>query len=241
MTEEELFEAARHIRDASDRAAYLERVCAADPALRRRVEALLRSHSDAGGFLQKPAVEAGVTYSDVPGGWTNPVSLRMQARGSLAEGPGTRIGPYKLLQLLGEGGMGAVYLAEQEQPVKRRVALKIIKADQELDAHDAAGETDQDRGQGGSPREVHQLSVGGSRRPEEAVRPDSRAERPVESGLCLGLRLAAPTNGSESRRQAFVVRRAGRFRRMSPRGASRGVGSGRDGVGSGSVVWRKSL
>src|SRR5262249_11831949 len=51
----------------------------------------------------------------------------------VVEGPGSRIGPYKLLQLLGEGGMGTVYLAEQEEPVKRRVALKIIKAGLDTD------------------------------------------------------------------------------------------------------------
>jgi serine/threonine protein kinase/tetratricopeptide (TPR) repeat protein len=69
----------------------------------------------------KPAVD---TSDDIaPGQWIDPDTLPRAK-----EGPGTRIGPYKLLQLLGEGGMGAVYMAEQEEPVKRRVALKIIKA-----------------------------------------------------------------------------------------------------------------
>jgi serine/threonine protein kinase/tetratricopeptide (TPR) repeat protein len=123
MTEEELFEAARHMRDAADRAAYLDHACAADPALRRRVEALLRSHSEGGSFLKQPALEEGATGDAVSGRWVDPADLPRPA-----EGPGSRIGPYKLLQQLGEGGMGVVFLAEQEQPVKRRVALKIIKA-----------------------------------------------------------------------------------------------------------------
>src|SRR5262249_21362235 len=54
----------------------------------------------------------------------------------LAEGPGTRVGPYKLLQQIGEGGMGVVYMAEQEQPVRRKVALKIIKPG--MDSHQVA-------------------------------------------------------------------------------------------------------
>ena len=67
---------------------------------------------------------AAVSTDDVPPTrWTAPL-----AAPPIPEGPGARIGPYRLLQLLGEGGMGAVFLAEQEQPVKRRVALKIIKA-----------------------------------------------------------------------------------------------------------------
>src|SRR5215467_12522676 len=123
MTEEELFEAARHIRDASEQAAYLDRACVSDPAMRQRVEALLRSDAEASGFLEEPVVQEETTGDVVPGRWIDPAEPRR-----LTEGPGTRIGPYKLLQLLGEGGMGAVFLAEQEEPVKRRVALKIIKA-----------------------------------------------------------------------------------------------------------------
>jgi WD40 repeat protein/serine/threonine protein kinase len=129
MTEEELFEAARHIRDTSDRAAYLERACGADLALRQRVEALLRSHADAGRFLEEPAVDpSAVTRDDDSGRRVASAGLPVQSEYLPAEGLGSRIGPYKLLQLLGEGGMGTVFLAEQEQPVKRRVALKIIKA-----------------------------------------------------------------------------------------------------------------
>src|SRR4051794_31420906 len=93
--------------EAADRAAYLDEACGPDAALRAEVEGLLHALDQAGGFLRRP----GVTTPERPP----------------AEGPGTRVGPYKLLQQLGEGGMGAVYLAEQTEPVKRKVAVKIIK------------------------------------------------------------------------------------------------------------------
>jgi serine/threonine protein kinase len=96
---------------ADARAAYLAEVCAADPGLRARIEALLRAHDRAGHLLDRPPADAGRT-----GAYTPP-----------AERPGAVIGPYKLLQEIGEGGMGTVFMAEQQEPVKRLVALKLIK------------------------------------------------------------------------------------------------------------------
>ena len=97
---------------ADGRGAYLDRACAGDEKLRQRVEALLRTHDHAGDFLeQSPQREA---LGAVPGA-------------AIGERPGDRIGRYKLLQQIGEGGCGVVYMAEQEEPVRRRVALKIIK------------------------------------------------------------------------------------------------------------------
>jgi serine/threonine protein kinase/WD40 repeat protein len=93
------------------RAAYLQEACGGDAALRRRVEALLRAHETAGTFMDSPAV----------------ASREEPAGVKLAEQPGDRIGRYKLLQQIGEGGCGVVYMAEQEEPVHRRVALKVIK------------------------------------------------------------------------------------------------------------------
>ena len=92
--------------------------------------------------------------------------------------------------------------------------LVLPQADPELDADDAAGEADQDRGQGGSRTpstslfQLAEVAV-----PAAAVRRDTEADRPAAAGVCLGLRLAAPTNGSASRRRASAVRRAGRRRR----------------------------
>src|SRR5712692_4598910 len=92
-------------------AEYLDQACGRNPELRARVEALLQAHEEASGFLQEPAGSPAATFDEPP----------------LTEGPGTRIGPYKLLQQIGEGGMGVVYVAEQQQPVRRKVALKVIK------------------------------------------------------------------------------------------------------------------
>src|SRR5262249_51580052 len=90
---------------------YLDQACRGRPALRSRVEALLRAHGEAGSFLQE-APGSSVATADAP---------------ALAESPGTVIGPYKLLEPIGEGGFGIVFLAEQTQPVRRKVALKVLK------------------------------------------------------------------------------------------------------------------
>ncbi len=91
-------------------AAFLDQACGKDTELRGRVENLLRAHHKAGNFLGGLSPE-GETV-DLP---------------QMTEDLGTQIGPYKLLQSIGEGGMGVVYMAEQTTPVERRVALKIIK------------------------------------------------------------------------------------------------------------------
>jgi serine/threonine protein kinase len=123
MTEEELFAAALE-KHATDRAAFLDHACAADAGLRGRVEALLRSHEQAGSFLDQPAAPD-VTGDEPAGRWIgSPSELGNRPR---PERPGSRVGPYKLLQQIGEGGMGTVWMAEQQEPVRRRVALKVIK------------------------------------------------------------------------------------------------------------------
>src|SRR5262245_42962264 len=90
---------------------FLDRACAGDQELRKRVEVLLRAHDQANSMLDAAAV-APVATIDEP----------------CRERPGTVIGPYKLLEQIGEGGMGAVWMAQQTEPVKRLVALKLIKA-----------------------------------------------------------------------------------------------------------------
>ena len=97
-----------------ERAAYLDQACAGDAALRKQVEALLQAHEQAEGFLDAP-----------PAGLDFKRTVRVEI--SPTEKPGDKIGRYKLLQQIGEGGCGVVYMAEQEAPVRRRVALKVIK------------------------------------------------------------------------------------------------------------------
>ncbi len=109
MTEEALFHAARAV-PPDQRAAYLADHCP-DPEMRRRVEDLLAAHDCPGGPLDTPATSVYAPSVAVGG-----------------EAPGTRIGPYKLLQRIGEGGMGEVWMAEQDHPVRRRVAVKVVKA-----------------------------------------------------------------------------------------------------------------
>jgi serine/threonine protein kinase len=117
MNEETIFQLALE-KASGERASLLDGACAGDLELRQRVESLLQAHEQPGSFLAKPA-EGVATLADP--------SKAGNSQSAIGEGPGTRIGPYKLLQRLGEGGMGVVYLAEQERPVRRRVALKIIK------------------------------------------------------------------------------------------------------------------
>jgi len=100
---ETIFHAACSRPAGGERHAYLDGACEGDADLRSRVDVLLAAHDEASGFLDAPAVE------------------------SKREGPGSTIGPYKLLQEIGEGGMGVVYMAQQEHPVRRKVALKVIK------------------------------------------------------------------------------------------------------------------
>jgi serine/threonine protein kinase/Flp pilus assembly protein TadD len=119
---ETIFHAALEKGSAEERAAYLDQACQGDSEMRRQVERLLAAQHQLGGFLEQPAAAEGATSDVAAGRWVDPAALPPPA-----EGPGSRIGAYKLLQQIGEGGMGAVWMAEQEQPVRRKVALKIIK------------------------------------------------------------------------------------------------------------------
>jgi serine/threonine protein kinase/tetratricopeptide (TPR) repeat protein len=118
VNERDLFIAALQIEDPAGRAAYLDKTCGDDAELRRRVEALLAALGQAGSFLQQPAVAA----------TTDSTPADPSRNSDRDERPGIIIGPYKLLQQIGEGGMGTVYMAEQTTPIHRKVALKIIKA-----------------------------------------------------------------------------------------------------------------
>jgi serine/threonine protein kinase/tetratricopeptide (TPR) repeat protein len=115
-------------KEEAERSAYLADACGGDTALLQRVEALLESHEQAGNFLAKPVAERLAEQQAMPaGGEATSGSLTSAASDSRAR-PGTVIGPYKLLQQIGEGGMGTVFMAEQTEPVQRKVALKLIKS-----------------------------------------------------------------------------------------------------------------
>src|SRR5947199_4885023 len=117
MTERDIFVAALQKEDPAERQAYLDEACAGQPELRKHVEDLLRLHDAAGSFLESPAADSAATgaFSKAP-------------EPSPGEVPGAMIGPYKLIQQIGEGGMGTVWMAQQTEPVKRLVAVKLIKA-----------------------------------------------------------------------------------------------------------------
>jgi serine/threonine protein kinase/tetratricopeptide (TPR) repeat protein len=105
-----IFAAALEFDSQQERSSYLHGACGENSELRREIESLLAAHSDANNFLSRaiPQVE--------------PIEIS-----PAAASPGTQIGPYKIREQIGEGGMGEVYVAEQERPVRRKVALKIIR------------------------------------------------------------------------------------------------------------------
>jgi serine/threonine protein kinase len=105
-----IFNAARRIDDPAARRNYVREACGDDRALAARVEKLLRAHDDDPTFLASPAEE-----------------VRDLLGAPAAEGPGTQVGPYQLLRPIGEGGMGTVFLAEQTQPLRRQVAVKVVR------------------------------------------------------------------------------------------------------------------
>ena len=109
-TEEKIFKAVIQLTTAAEREAYVRQACGDDRELLAGVRTLLKYH-DANSFLDAPIFEPDMTLEDSP----------------IAEGPGAVIGRYKLLEKIGEGGMAVVYMAGQEEPIRRKVALKIIK------------------------------------------------------------------------------------------------------------------
>ncbi len=106
-----MFLKALEMRSVAGRQEYLNDACSGDPALRAEVEALLEADARAGHFLESPAHDPVETLDQQP----------------VNEGPGTVIGPYTLREQIGEGGFGLVFMAEQRQPVRRKVAVKVIK------------------------------------------------------------------------------------------------------------------
>src|SRR5438445_5603491 len=120
----DLFLKALELRSADERQKYLDEACTGDAALRAEVESLLEASARAGSFLEAPA-------PDLPsppwGRGAGGAGVGPTVDDPITERPGTVIGPNKILQQIGEGSMGTVFMAEQTHPVQRKVALKVIK------------------------------------------------------------------------------------------------------------------
>ncbi len=119
MDEQAIFEVAREIDSAQAREAYLQQSCGPDHVLKQRIVALLGAFDESKSFLESapPGLDEQPCEFNVAFTIDRPIT----------EAPGATIGPYKLLQQIGEGGMGVVFMAEQTSPVRRKVAVKIIK------------------------------------------------------------------------------------------------------------------
>src|SRR5271166_5321237 len=106
MKERDIFVAALSITSVEERDAFLDEACC-EPGQKEHLRALLEAEAKLGSFLESPA--------------------RATVSTGVAERPGTVIGPYRLMEQIGEGGFGLVFVAEQQHPIRRKVALKIIK------------------------------------------------------------------------------------------------------------------
>ena len=120
--EKEIFLKALEFETPGERARYLEVTCRDDPSMRDRIEALLASHANPHTLLNQPLVSRSLV--SLPETVVQPTDSMPDI---------DRIGPYKLLQVIGEGGFGIVYMAEQEMPIRRRVAVKVLKPG--MDSH----------------------------------------------------------------------------------------------------------
>ena len=124
MIEETIFAKALEIITPADRSDYVQHACGGDLTLLQRAEALLRAHEQSDDFLDlNGGSEPTVEYA----GAASSAAVDAPSARPWAEGPGSQIGAYTLLQKLPEGGMGTVWVAQQEGPIRRKVALKVIK------------------------------------------------------------------------------------------------------------------
>jgi len=119
-SDEDLFARARDLSSSEDRARFLAEACAGDPDQRRRIEGLLGAEQEAVGFFNAAAVERDRLDAPLK-------AAGVQGAASPLEGVGDQVGPFRLVKVIGEGGFARVFLAEQLEPLRRQVALKILK------------------------------------------------------------------------------------------------------------------
>src|SRR5262245_52418790 len=118
-SEKSIFLHAIGLESADERSAYLDDACRDQPTLRAEIEALLAAHDRRGGGPAPATSDRPSPVAEATLGVASPAA---------SERSGTQIGPYKLIEPIGEGGMGTVWMAQQTEPVKRLVAVKLIKA-----------------------------------------------------------------------------------------------------------------
>jgi WD40 repeat protein/serine/threonine protein kinase len=195
LNEAEIFEKARQIEAPEARLQFVQQACAGDAALRARIEALLRVHDEEPGFLEPP-VEG----------------LRGLLHPFARDGVGSQIGPYRLLECLGEGGFGVVFRAEQLQPIRRSVAVKILKPGMDTRQVMARFETERQLlALMDHPNIAKVLDAGTIGEPPSISEPPSVSEPPTSVGGAFDIRKTPPTNvgGSliegRSQRPYFVM------------------------------------
>ena len=224
MSEETIFAAAIEKASPAERAAFLDGACGGDVELRQRIEALLTAHAKSGDLLDPFARDSAMTTDVTSDPDTGPIDHQPGAR-PITEGPGSRIGAYKLLQQIGEGGMGVVYMAEQDKPVRRKVALKIIKPG--MDSRQVIARFEAERqalGDDGSAEHRLQGSSTPARLAERPARlpchgagprsPDDPVlRRPTPHARAVRLELSSPSAG----RSSMPIRRGSSTAISSPR------------------------
>jgi serine/threonine protein kinase/Flp pilus assembly protein TadD len=179
------------IASEPERRAYVDKACAGNDLLRGRVERLIANHFRAGSFLEQPV--AGVETIAAP---------------TLTEGPGTRIGHYKLMEQIGEGGMGLVYVAEQQHPVRRRVALKLIKPG--MDTRQVIARFEAERQalalmDHPNIAKIFDAGTTGSRQGDTETRRHGDQMQPSDQGLSVSLSPGLPVSVSPTGRPYFVM------------------------------------
>jgi serine/threonine protein kinase len=185
LDEAAIFSAARQFKDADARRRYIEGACEGDSALKSRLEALLLIDQADRGFLERPAQ-----------------GVATRAAAEITDAPGGQIGPYTLLEVIGEGGFGKVFVAEQQHPVPRKVALKIIKPG--MDTHHVVARFESERralALMAHPNIAHLIDGGATPSATSAT----RTSTPRQTGSSFSSRSARPSSTPITRASSIAT------------------------------------